>query len=253
MNQREFSPCHYTLTLQSSAKSPLSCETAYPLYAALLERGPSWVGEALHREGLAPMSQYLQISRGKILWHVHLFSPDLVEQFAPILENTKEFSLRQTRLTLSVEALEVLPIPTAEAFFQQAAQHSGKHTFQVVTPTAFKSRGNYIALPTSHLLLQSLMRKWNVCFPDSQIEDEDGEGLLALSQGLWLHEFALHSEKYSLKRQKISGFVGELTASNHLQGMQRQVVDALLLFAPYVGFGIKTTLGMGGVRAMLST
>ena len=44
--------------------------------------------------------------------------------------------------------------------------------------------------------------------------------------------------------------MGELTLANRLDGFQRQLADALLLFADDAGVGIKTTLGMGGVEHM---
>ena len=53
---------------------------------------------------------------------------------------------------------------------------------------------------------------------------------------------------YYLKGSSIPGFVGELTLENRLEGFQRQLADALLLFADHAGVGIKTTLGMGGVE-----
>ena len=42
--------------------------------------------------------------------------------------------------------------------------------------------------------------------------------------------------------------MGELTLENRLSGFHRQLADVLLLFSGYSGVGIKTALGMGGVR-----
>ncbi len=245
MNQKEFSPCHYALHFR--CHSPVDCQSAYPLYASLLEKAPSSVAEKLHEEGLAPMSQFLQITSEEVIWHINLFSPYLLEHLAPILESEIEFALRNKRITLVVKSVEKSSIPSVEEFFKIATDHAGKHPVQVCTPTAFKSRGNYISLPTSHLVLQNLIKKWNVCYPKAVIELEDEESLQALAQGLWIHQFQIQSQSYLLKGKNISGFVGELTFTNHLKGMQRQVVDVLLLFAPYAGIGIKTTLGMGGL------
>ena len=46
---------------------------------------------------------------------------------------------------------------------------------EFLTPTAFKSRGQYLNLPTTRLVLQSLIRKWNGSVTECPIEDEDGE------------------------------------------------------------------------------
>ena len=48
------------------------------------------------------------------------------------------------------------------------------------TPTAFKSRGQYVNLPTTRLLMQSLVQKWNGSFLDCPIEDEDGLGVASV-------------------------------------------------------------------------
>ena len=91
------------------------------------------------------------------------------------------------------------------------------------------------------------MKKWNGCFPECPIEDEDGEGLQALAEGLSISHFHIKDRAYWLKGTPVPGFVGELTLSNQLDGFHRQLASSLLIFAQYAGVGIKTTLGMGGV------
>ena len=115
------------------------------------------------------------------------------------------------------------------------------------TASAFKSRGKYQVLPTSRLILQNLIQKWNGSFPDCPIEDEDGQGMEAMADGLLYRRFQLYDRTYFLKGNAVPGFVGTVTLENCLSGFHRELADALLTFAGYAGVGIKTSLGMGGV------
>lgn len=137
---------------------------------------------------------------------------------------------------------------SADELFALAAQgNSQLHRLRFCTPTCFKSVGQYLPLPTTRLIVQSLMKKWNGCISECPIEDEDGQGMETLAAGLRPRDFQLRSRTYYLKGNSIPGFVGELTLENRLDGFHRELADALLLFADFAGIGIKTTLGMGGV------
>ena len=137
---------------------------------------------------------------------------------------------------------------SADELFALAAQgNSQLHRLRFCTPTCFKSVGQYLPLPTTRLIVQSLMKKWNGCISECPIEDEDGQGMETLAAGLRPRDFQLRSRTYYLKGNSIPGFVGELTLENRLNGFHRELADALLLFADFAGIGIKTTLGMGGV------
>ena len=80
-----------------------------------------------------------------------------------------------------------------------------------------------------------------------EIEDEDGEGIQAIANGLRIAEYRLSSRDYLLKGQSIPGFTGELTLKCRLDGFHLTMANLLLHFAPYAGVDIKTALGMGGV------
>lgn len=74
----------------------------------------------------------------------------------------------------------------------------------------------YLPLPTTRLIVQSLMKKWNGCISECPIEDEDGQGMETLAAGLRPRDFQLRSRTYYLKGNSIPGFVGELTLENRL-------------------------------------
>lgn len=241
----------YTLRLRTDLRCHPDPAWSYRLYAALLEDAPAAFGVRAHRDAVTPVSQFLSVGETGLIWYVTLLGEESRQALDPILAASTEFCLKRDRVTMYIVGRQREQIPDVETLFEKCADSSGRHRLQFCTPTAFKSRGQYRILPTTRLLLQSLFKKWNGCFPDCPIEDEDGEGMEAMADGLLCSRFALHDQMYHLKGKRIPGFVGSMTLENHLSGFQRELADALLLFAGYAGAGIKTTLGMGGVAHRL--
>ena len=215
---------------------------AYSLYAALLEQLPPETAAEIHDSQSAFISQYLEGG----FWHLSLlgdFSSESLSELPGHIRLKKWDCL----LLLPEECRIPRSISDAETFLTERKNRFW--TLRFHTPTAFKSAGSYQLLPTSRLLLQSLMQKWNCCFPDCVIEDE-GMGLEAMAEGLVCHSVRLSSRSYPLKRNLIPGITGELRIENKLNGFHRILADALLEFGNYSGVGIKTSLGMGGFTAI---
>ncbi|MEG1683003.1 MAG: CRISPR system precrRNA processing endoribonuclease RAMP protein Cas6 [Oscillospiraceae bacterium] len=239
----------YRLTLQPERPVSSRPEWAYHLYAALLAETPPSFGNALHRDAVTPVSQFLQVKGGgALLWTVNLLGGESEEVLSPILERQERFFLQKEELSLAITRRQRHSVPDVETLLAGVAACSGLHQLSFHTATAFKSQGQYQNLPTDRLIVQSLIKKWNGCFADCPIEDEDGQGVDALAAGLRCRQFHLSARSYFLKGNALPGFVGTLTLENRLSGFQRQLADALLLFSGYAGVGIKTTLGMGGVE-----
>lgn len=237
----------YRLTLTADVPLKTSAEWGYRLYAALLAQAPADFGCMAHADRITPVSQYLSCDGGLPVWTVSLLGSEAEAALGELLETKPRFWLEKHGLCLEVARRSRRSVADVEALFAQAEDHTGLHRLHFQTPTAFKSRGQYLTLPTARLLVQNLANKWNGCIPECPIEDTDGCGLDALAQGLVWSEFALRSENYYLKGQRIPGFVGSIGVENRLSGFHRQLADALLLFSSYAGVGIKTALGMGGV------
>lgn len=223
-------------------------EWGYHLYAALLERLPQKFGQRVHENGISPVSQFVSLRDGALYWSVTLLGEEAEVLARPVLEACRPLSLQKDRVTLTPSLELVEQIADADELFRRGILGSRIHQLDVCTAAAFKSRGQYLNLPTPRLILQSLMKKWNGCFPDCPIVDEDGQGMEAMAEGLAIREFRLRDAVYFLKGSPIPGFRGTLTLENRLSGFHRELADALLVFSGFSGIGIKTTLGMGGVR-----
>lgn len=227
---------------QFQLSTPLPCTTAYPLYAAMLERAPKEFAARLHESAVTPVSQYVCGNT----WQISLFGADAIDTLAPVLESMEEVFLRREQARIDLELRSADGIETVEALLEASSQSQG--TLELMTPTAFKSGGVYQLLPTQRLVMQSIILKWNGCFGDvCPIEDEGG-GLEALAEGLRYRAVHLDSQPYSMKHTQIPGVLGSIAFDCRQKGFLRQLTNALLTFGTYSGLGIKTALGMGGLK-----
>ena len=238
----------YEITLRPDRPCIPRPEWGYRLYAALLEEAPEQFGSDVHRDTVTPLSQFLTVGKDMVTWTVNLLGEETEHSLSLLLEQQRSVWLKKDRLRLNVTDFRSESVRDVDNLFALSARQNGFHVLRFQTPTAFKSQGQYLNLPTSRLIVQSLLQKWNGCFPDCPIEDEDGQGMETIAAGLRCRRFQLKDRMYYLKGSSIPGFVGEMTLENRLSGFHRELADALLLFSGYSGIGIKTALGMGGVR-----
>lgn len=237
----------YRLKFEAGAEK-ISVEWAYRLYAALLKQCPRDFGVEAHCNQITPISQFLDCKGMQPVWRVSLLGEDCEDALGPTLEKAESFCLSGTTGPLWVSNREKRQIRDVEQLFQEGEKRKGRHCLRFCTPTSFKSQGRYQTMPSQRLIVQSLIRRWNGCIRECPIEDPEGQGVEALAAGLVISDFHIHSCAYRLKGSSVPGFAGSMTIDNRLDGFHRQLADALLVFAGYAGIGIKTTLGMGGIK-----
>ena len=92
----------------------------------------------------------------------------------------------------------------------------------------------------------SLVNQWNQIFPEIGLKDLDA--LDTLKRGLYITDYRLRLSRFYMKNSCISGFSGQTVLYSRLPAPLQEVWKSLLALAPYCGIGIKTALGMGGVR-----
>lgn len=238
----------YRLTMEPDHPCAPQPEWGYRLYAALLAEAPDSFGAGVHQDAVTPLSQFLTVWPDALIWTVNLLGRESEESLSALLDRQQTLYLKRDRVRLTVTDRRRDTVRDVEELFVRASGKSGCHLLRFQTAAAFKSQGQYLNLPTARLVLQSLIKKWNGCFPECPIEDEDGGGMETMAAGLRCRRFQLRDRMYCLKGSSIPGFTGELTLENRLSGFHRELADALLLFSGYSGVGIKTALGMGGVQ-----
>lgn len=223
-------------------------DLAYRFYSDLLSRTDSVYAGRLHENSATPVRHYLrpEDDDASVRWCVTLFGEEASAMLSPLLGCRQEFTYNRMgeRYAFPVTGHSVRILHGVSDFRKTVGD--GEVRIRFCTPTAFRSRGTYVCFPTTRLIVQSLLRKWNTWMGDELLLDEDETDILA--DGLPCVRFRLHRTGFRLKRQEIPGFVGEMTFGNVLEGEAREHASLLLHFAEYAGVGIKTALGMGGTE-----
>lgn len=116
----------------------------------------------------------------------------------------------------------------------------------MMTPTAFKSEGEYICMPDLRFIYQSLINKYNaVC----GVENTDASSLInGLVSATHILKYDIHSEKFPLERNRIAGCVGDIIISIKADKELTGLAKYLLSFGEFSGVGIKCSIGMGAIR-----
>lgn len=232
----------------AQAQEPIRASLAYPLYAWLLSHIAAEDGERLHEQGIRPVSQYLWRNprTQEDWWTVNLLNDEAVELFLPVLQQERVAQVHQGAIAFT--AREVESIDAAHVLVRRAEMMDPdrRFTLELVTPTTFKQDGRYVIFPQEALILQSLIARWGLCFPDMPLDDADA--VQALLRGLHIVDYRLQTLRHPLKQTRIPSFVGRVILEARLPAPLMDVFRTLYCFAPYAGLGIKTALGMGGVR-----
>lgn len=229
------------------AFEPIQPAMAYPLYAWLLSQILKQEGARLHEQGMRPVSQHIwrNPQTRESCWTVNLLDDEAAALFLPILERARAARLHQCVLEFS--SCEVELIDTAAVFVRraQALPLENRFPLELLTPTSFKQEGRYVIYPQESLILQSLVARWGMCFPDMPLDDTDA--VQAILRGLHIVDYRLQTLRHPLKQARIPSFVGRVVLEARLPAPLMEVFRTLYCFAPYSGLGMKTALGMGGV------
>lgn len=218
---------------------------AYAIYSCLLSLLPEEYVEQLHEQRETPISQCLYKEKADTLWRISLLDDTAVSVVSPILSSLDSLSLAIGKIDL--DKLQEKAFSAEELIGTARAIESDRYfSLCFLSPTAFKQGGRYTVLPEKELILQSLMKKWNAAFPSYPLEDADAFQMLA--EGIRISDFNLRTTRFSLKDNKIPGFIGTMSLDTHLSAPLLEIWKLLISFAPYSGLGIKTALGMGGIK-----
>ena len=148
---------------------------AYPLYAWLLSQVSAEAGNRLHEQGTRPVHQYLWLDpkTKKGWWTVNLLNNEAIELFMPVLEDKKEVWLHPCKF--SFDSCEFERIEAPHVFIKRAQELTLDRRFpiELLTPASFKQSGRYVIFPQESLILQSLIVRWGLCFPDMPLDDAD--------------------------------------------------------------------------------
>jgi CRISPR-associated endoribonuclease Cas6 len=216
----------YTFKISYGGK--FSYSWGYAMYSAFLEQLNKEEAGKIHED--ASFSQYI--------------TPD---QW--VISSEKEYSLNDSYFLhkynmeiklLDKEIEEITEQQMADKYLVNAPFKKNMRIY-FLTPTTFKQAGEYVLYPTQSLIMQSLTTKWNQWAQHFVLEDMTWDNCK-------ISKYNLRSVAYSMKGVKIQGFVGYVDLFFWGAESIIRLANMICNFGKFSGAGIKTTLGMGGIK-----
>lgn len=220
------------------------------LHGALMERLPKELVERLHEPDIV---RTVRVFRGTgraafARWRIGVVGEEVGEAIGEALRQGDGIFLRQKGYEVRLGERKLLAESSfeeiADTFFLQEAAPKGAE-LSFCTPTSFKREGRYVMLPDFFLICSLLMR-WNRFAKEIYLYDEDLTERMALA--CQLSKYALRSVPFSIEGHTIRGFCGTMRVRFFDTDGMRRILGMLFSFAPFVGIGIKTALGMGAAE-----
>lgn len=240
---------HYKFKLSHDGTQKINSNVAYPLYSELLKYVSADFADAMHEQSFTPLSQYVELLNDtEILWHISLFGEEAVNEFSPRLDSLSDIRLETKEILLHTEDKIEESVITFDEIISEAMKIDDMvwKSIKLVSPTTFKSAGQYVLFPSSDLIIKSLVSKWNYACEDYALNDEDMLDMLL--SGVKISGYRLSSTSFRMKGQNIPSFTGNIKLNARLSAPIMQIYKSLLTFGEYSGIGIKTALGMGGLK-----
>ena len=221
------------------------------LHGFLMESLPAPLVEYLHGIEVRPYSQYVFRENGVGYWRILALNQEMIEEIEALLNTWQQepvfLKQRQKFYTLALvqSSKERSYREFSRAFFLEQ-DPCRRVKVQFCTPSSFRVDSEYQMFPSIKLILASSCRKWNALSDDVVFDDE--ESLEMIGKDVSIQRYDLKSARFSLERIKIPSFVGEMELSIRGPEMTVRWINLLLAYAAFSGTGIKTALGMGGIR-----
>lgn len=240
------------LTLVNDSVERLTCNAGSILHGVIMQQINSKYAEKLHLNGLKPYSQYVRYIREEniSIWRISGISKQAIENIVmPIYNNdSKQIFIEHKNKAFNI-AKKTIKHQTSyklladECFLGKKISRKLKIGF--ITPTSFKTNGEYQIIPNIESIYKSIVGKWNA-FSDA-IYVDDNNTLDEIIKNTKLVGYNLKSTIFHLEGVRIKSFIGDIEI--YISGPEALVrlVNMLFEFATYSGIGIKNSLGMGGI------
>ncbi len=216
----------------------------------IMDHVSSEFGEAAHGFGLRDYSQYLrQDKEGKWYWIINTLGDEAAKNIIDRIEKLDKVHIEKH--DLSVRLINKITTTTSfdelfEKYYYSENRLPRKVNLEFITPTAFKSEGKYLNIPSARMILMSLMNKYDAISTETTLYEENA--LEEMSSLVEMSRFNIRSSVFHLEGVKIPAFIGKVELFVKGASNMISMVHMLADFAQYSGIGIKSAIGMGAVR-----
>ena len=229
-------------------KDNLSVLQSSNLQGVIMQKIDTNYAERLHVSSLNPYSQYLRTG-DETIWYINALTNEAYEEIIQPLMNPefRAFRIEKKELDVSIVSRELVMKDESELlseFYEKPMER--QISIEFLTPTSFKSNGNYIIFPELRLIYQSLMNKYSAASSERQMFDE--ETLEQLVQNSFISNYRLKSVRFPMEGIFVPGFQGHITIRMKGPETLSRYIRMLCEFGEYSGVGIKTSIGMGAMK-----
>lgn len=245
------------ITLSLPPKAKLNQASGSLLHGFIMEQIDTDYADYLHSQEVRPYSQFIKVDSKKNLlhWRVSALNSQASDNLLqPLLEMKPSIYLKRKKTELTIQSRRLGEAKSYKELAQKyfLPENSGEHLkdtvkFKFLTSTGFKSSGQYLIFPDAYLIFNSLLRRFNAF---SGIDSFAQRGFAqSLMQEVHVDDYDLHYSPFSVEGRKIPAFKGSYSLKISKNDMACRVISMLSEYAQYAGVGIKTSLGMGAVKA----
>ena len=240
---------------QLSKLTPLQVATAGPyMQGVLMESIDSDYAQFLHELPFNPYSQYCYKDKetAKLIWHISVLTDEACTNIIDPLLKEKSFAIHGLKAEFDVLEKHVKTCTLKDLTDIIQDNNQEKVHIRFITPTAFKSKGKYVFMPNLRLVFQNLFMHFTQVYEGDKEIDE--ETIAYLEQHVAISSYNLRSQYFvhaMNENKKVPAFVGAITLSFKGPRTVAGLAHMLLQFGEYAGVGIKTSMGMGGMRCEL--
>ena len=241
-------PSQIKMILNHESQQKITWNMGSIFQGVIMEKIPFEYGQKLHLSELKPYSQFILNKNSEIIWTVNTLNDDADKYIMNILLSNQfsNFYLKHKNIELTIIKKEFQTISYDTLIDTYFFENQNRIIeFQFISPTAFKSNGEYIFYPTIKAIFQSLMNKFDFFCDCAKVYTP--EMINEILQHTKVIYYNLKSTKFYLEGITIPAFIGSIKIK--VTGPQQMVNLLYLLayFGKFSGIGIKIAMGMGGV------
>lgn len=240
-----------TLAPQSGELPNKDIESLGPFFqGALMELIDPLYASHLHQLPFTPYSQYVTMgdTAEELRWHVNMLTDEAAGNLMTQLMGLSSIRLRALDIELEVTKFHIELVPLKNLTDMIYSPTETRVSIRFLTPTAFKSRGEYIILPSTRLIFQNLLMRYEQVYSGNK--EIDFETVDYLEAHTRITTYGLKSRYFANiggSAGKIPAFVGGMTLFFSGSSTVTGLANMLLTFGTYSGVGIKTAMGMGAM------
>lgn len=235
------------LTLQLDLPFNLrSTNISSAMHGVLMELLPNDIQQQLHtKDGYTPIKQRLLFDSSDVYWEIVCLDKDISESLINALRELDSVFIEYHRVKIPIVKTTIEKINPKEFMNIYLNSDSAKRyvSIKLLTPTSFKSNGQYDIFPEVTKIFRSIMFMFDKFNSEQNMFDH--ETLLFIKNNVQIIDYKLRSTRFHLEGVRIPSFIGEITFRVNGPAQLVRFVNLLLAYGSYSGIGIKTTLGMG--------